>query len=124
MDDIKPLLDYIGNLPDAVQKHYTNKDIGFDFKKTFLSYFSKNIFWNKIKSLGFDNIDKNKYGVLSKEELLDTISTEHNNKINEILIDNFFNIIDTDKSNTISQKEIDALKNFCECTIKYNNITR
>jgi len=118
-DNIKPLLNYIGSLPDADQKHYKNNDTGFDFKNIFLSYFSKNIFWNKIKLLGFAKIDKDNDGVLSKIELLNTISTEQNNKINEILIDNFFNVIDTDDNGKISQDELKELEKLGEVTIKY-----
>jgi Ca2+-binding EF-hand superfamily protein len=111
MDDIRPLIQFKASKPvgDRSGIHKTDES-SIRVKHIVISHYCKNLFISLLRDCGgFDSIDVNGDGFITKEELVNSINaSEKNNKtsfFSNTCINNLFNVVDCKNEGKISKEE-------------------
>jgi hypothetical protein len=111
MDDIRPLLQFKASKPagDRSGIHKTDES-SIRVKHIIISHYCKNLFISLLRDCGgFDSIDVNGDGFITKEELVNSIKASgKDNKtsyFSNTCINNLFNVVDCNNLGKISKRE-------------------
>jgi len=105
LDNIEPIINYIKTNPNA----YKTAESGTGLKEVIVSHFSKLLLLELLRDSGDFNsvLDRDGDGKLSKEEVIEIMKSSGSKS--SMLVDNLFNICDTNSDGFIDKDEINQL---------------
>ena len=111
-DNLVPLLTYIKTLdPIKNSSFFIDQSDGIPMKNIIVGFYASQMLFSICQKLQFVDIDTNKDNKISKEELKAAAIKIHGaNAINDLVINNLFNIVDEDQTGFISMNELKKIK--------------
>lgn len=110
LDDIKPLHKYAQEQIKLKNPFFLiNQEIMQETKQIIINYYSKYILFDILTKIPFDEIDRDRSGSISKDELLLLAESFHMREVGELLVDALMSAADSDGSGSINKQEIQQL---------------
>lgn len=103
LDNNQPIVEFVKSIPPATLASLSEGST--DLNNLIVAHFAKFILYDIIMNHHFDDIDANKDGQITKEELAAVAQASHPG-VGSLLVDKLFKIADEDGSGFISRDEM------------------
>lgn len=105
IDHVTPLANYCkehANDPDF----HNDEEAARGAKELLVEHFSRAVWWSVVKVAGFDEIDKDSSGTISRDELESAIKEYYGHALGDLVLTNLMSVADLDNSGVIDRKEL------------------
>lgn len=106
IDGVEPLADWVKENAEGNPEVQTDEEAAPGAKEVLVEHFSRAVWWNVVKAAGFDEIDRDSSGTITREELSKALEEYYGHDMGHLVLDNLMSVADANGDGVIDRMEL------------------